>query len=261
MPRSDVSIPGLIAAEWFASTVTLERDFAWPAPNVVQLDVGQNEYAVSFVVRPVISARGALVSPQGGALAPISVQRLENGLITPTTGNTFVVKVPKGVGSWLCVGSRSDLEERPVFVPASSEDVDLGSVTIPTVERTAKLNLTVNGRGSIPWALALADSVVTLVREPGDFGVSLAVEENGRALIPPHPATEPTAVAPGSYWVVPGDWTKSPLMIKVLNLLRANRGAELQQAGVPKVVLTADQTTTSTVDAADTITRILGIAE
>jgi hypothetical protein len=50
-------------------------------------------------------------------------------------------------------------------------------------------------------------------------------------------------------------------MLKTLNLIRSNRSNDLQQAGIPKVVLAESETVTASVDAGDTISRIMGIPD
>jgi len=123
-------------------------------------------------------------------------------------------------------------------------DVDLGDIDVEDVPSDAVVRLVLADGNLLPPTHEDRRAVTTLISVDGKV-IRSFVNKNNTALGNSGPDTQPKVPA-GTYYVTPGLFGNTP-SFKVLDLIRAGRQAELDKAGVPKIVAVADKETALTI--------------
>lgn len=256
-------VPGVEQDAEVMRVEALRSEYSFPLQTWVTLQPGVRDYQVTLSVPRAIRLSTSFVSsagaPHQGSCTVLG--RLAWGK-TSATGVVELGGLPQGVVSSCAFTNASDGYTRVFEVNPGSADTlyELPPRVFDIPTRTIGVSGQINDREVFAVDPSASGDYVTLVSASGDEWFEFAVSEAG-ALVG---TVSQRRVPLGTYYVVPGPGLLGRYPMEVRKLLHAERGAELEAGGVPKVVAVAGGAdiviAMSASQARNTIATLSGIA-
>jgi len=220
-----------------------------PRSRAVMLQPGVETYAIEIVARPTICVHARAIDENG---APVRAVIYGGDSRTWPSGvldklGRPLCGVAQGVAAIVAVATPDERFVRvgvPIALDAAmtADDVDIGSVTIPSLSDSVSIDVELRGivseRSSSTWQSL---SGATFVAERGDLIISFPTELRGRlpttgpdfqlALI--GGGEGPPALPPGRYYLAPGWFCGTEDQENLITLILA--GADLSQSSVVSI--------------------------
>lgn len=220
--------------------------WAFEKAHRIALNPQSSCYSVTITVKPAIAMTGRVLA--GAPAAPVNgVGLYVEGYFGWTTvirsdGRFKLVGVPKATHSrvWVFYGS----QYKPLDIPASAADTDIGDVTIPVMSGLTRLRCTLQPR-SEDGAVVPPGDAVSFVKQDGSM-VYVFVRQGVR---PGYEGTEPNLlggagedtsdliarIPPGTYYLAPSFWIGSESQVTFIRAVRS--GHQPPPGSVERVVI------------------------
>lgn len=215
---------------------------------------GRAAYDVSMIGYPTVTVRGRIANPELAGFGLTVMDRDRTAWLRGVAGSFELNGVRKGAATELFVSTRGPRAHVIALTAEQTQaDVDLGDITIPSMDQSAAVDITMLNRQDLwgPGIHNLSQSV-TLISSDANTILTFWIDRSGRAVtvLQPDPDAPPArpAIPPATYYIVPGGFG-SPLDQALLDAVRAAKFDLLDSSHVPTIDAVAGQTTTLSVDA------------
>lgn len=216
----------------------LRDTYAFPLQTCVPLQAEQSNYDVTIVAPRAVKVSATLQDSAGssvyGSMWVLATQSWASG---SETGSIVCGGVPKAESVAIACGHSGTGYVKIITVNTSTTEgtLSVDPIVLTSPERSIDLALQVDELAGFKRDTTLVDECVTLVTESGDEWYHFRLGSDG-ALVG---TLAERRVPPGTYFVVPGPGMLARYPAAVRQLLKNGKAAELEAAGLPKVVAVA----------------------
>lgn len=221
---------------------------------LIQLAASKRDYQLTIAGAPAVHVRGKVVDASGGPVESIVDGR--DGLVdflTIPAGSPFDVTCRRGQPAEVLVSTVNSPIVKVIEVPAAKtgEDVDLGNIVgPPIIGESGTLNCTMHNAAGVPPVPTAKSDTMTAISADGTVLVRIPVRFD--KAVEKRISVAPPKLPPGTYYLLAGPPNYNRAAMGLRSLLRNGRAADVQAAGVSKVVITSGAQTDATLDAGAT---------
>lgn len=236
----------------------------YAVPGCFIVPVTGTEVSHTITLGEAVRVSGRLVNPSGASIASaVGVRGLHSlDMVMPPEDGVFAVNVRKNAPAELWIAGESiQLHSVRLTATQTAEDVDLGNIVITEAVPNATLKLTMNNNQGLHLAskMLLGDSLALISADSSRMFL-FDVRNDGSVHWPGenYQANYDLPVPAGTYYIAPGSLDNRPFLA-LLESIRANRHAQLDAAGIPKVTVAAGQTESLAFDAHAAVAAIIQV--
>lgn len=222
---------------------------------------GVTDYRMTITGYRAVGASGHVVDGKGGPLGAV-VCRLAGPWSEPTSGSDEHFRlggVRKGRAAELVFASGDTAYVHIVTLRGAQTgaDIDLGEVVFRAPPPEATVQVRVQNRGAFPRGReGTKRNSVTLVSADGGTVYVFLINDSNQAMRSLMDPVTDLHIARGTYYACPGWFSKDRTSGALRDALRAGRRAELDAAGVPKIVAQGDAPVEVKIDAAAAVAAV-----
>lgn len=239
--------------------------FAFPAAQVAALAPDATEIQLSLVATHAVRVRGVLRDHAGAPVkgGGVLVAKTHSLAISAADGTFECRGIPKGkAGTLLVMGKGTRVWFFHLTAAQLAAHLDLGDLSLAAVPDTASVRMSWPGHRRMTSAeMDPVGDEMTLIRADGTVMYSFDVSPQDGSIGGGDTTVLPGKVekiCPGVYYAAPGIAGCAP-SLKLLELIRSGRIAEIDATSVPKQTMIADQSIDWTIDLAAALAAIEGI--